>query len=219
MSSIVVAIVIIILSFSLYNTEFEGNYYNASDYYDFNVGLLTFGTTIFYFGTILLVVSSVLVLIMLVTLCCRAFKAKNEVALEYHKQHKKVLYEMLPLLVYIIFYLAVMFPMLSALMVYDRYIYIYKTIPNSAALRYGIEFIAELFAISFLGPGAAISLWSIGCSSTLIIHILIIQCYNKRQKKLNYHPNNNNGEDVTVGETTRIVNTNSETYYSLPTED
>ena len=41
----------------------------------------------------------------------------------------------------------------------------------------------------------------------------------KRQKKLNYHSNNNNGEDVTVGETTRIVNTNSETYYSLHTED
>ena len=95
-SSIAVAIVIIILIFSLYNTEFEGNYYNAShDFYDF--GLFKFGTAIFYFGIILIVVSSILVIIMVVTLCCRAFKAKNGIVSEYHKQHKKVLYEMLPL--------------------------------------------------------------------------------------------------------------------------
>ena len=215
-SSIAVAIVIIILSFSLYITEFEGNYYNAShDVYD--CGLYKFGTAIFYFGIILLVVSSVLVIIMVVTLCCRAFKAKNGIVLEYQKQHKKVLYEMLPLFVYIIFYLIVMFPMLSLLMIIDGNTY--ETIPNSTALRHAVLLIAEYLTISFFVPEIAIALWSIGSSSTLIIHILIVQCYKKHKKYKNHSNSNYNGEDVTVGETTTILNTCSETYFSLPTED
>ena len=80
---------------------------------------------------------------------------------------------MLPLLVYIIFYLVLMIPMLCTLMEMDGYIYIYEIMPNSAALRYmymyGIELIAGIFAATYFGPLIAISLWSIGCSSTLII--------------------------------------------------
>ena len=216
-SSVVVAVVIFILAMSLYESEFGRNNFYLSYYNDSNDGLFKFETSIFYLGLFLIVVSSVLVMIMAVTLCCRAFKTKNGVVSEYRKQHKKVLYEMLPLLVYIIFYLVVMFPMLSMLMLLNRNLY--ETIPNSNTLRIAITFFVEYFSASFIGAEAAISLWSIGCSSTLIIHILIVQCNKKRRKNLNYHSNNNNGENVTFGETTRILNTRSETYFSLTTED
>ena len=182
-SSVVIAIVIFILMMTLNDAIVESYSYNV-----FNVsyngsdtihGPFKIETVLFYLGIILLVVSSVLVIIMLVTLCCRPFKAKNGIVLEYHKQHKKVLYEMLPLLVYIIFYLVVMFPILSILVVTDPDFN--DTIQFSMAeiLFDYFEFFFEMF-----GAPIAIVLWSIGCSSTFIIPILIVQCYKKHKKKI-----------------------------------
>ena len=74
-----------------------------------------------------------------------------------------------------------MFPMLSLLMLIDGNTY--ETIPNSTALRHAVLLIAEYFVGYLYGPEIAISLWSIGCSSTLIVHILIVQCYKKHKKK------------------------------------
>ena len=217
-SSMVFAIVIFILMMTSYDEIVENYNYNSSNV-SYNGSYTTYGpykieTVLVCTGIILFAVPSVLVIIMVVTLCCRAFKAKNGIVSEYHKQHKKVLYEMLPLFVYIIFYLVVMFPMLSALIILDPNLI--GIFPNNNAKK---QFYQIAGSLILYGPVIAIALSSILCSSTLIVHILIIQCYKKHKRNLIYHPNNNNCEDVTIGETTRIVNTRSETYYSLPTED
>ena len=140
-----------------------------------------------------LLLTFVLVVVMVVTLCCRACRCIG-IASVNQKQHKKVLYEMMPLLVYPTLYVILM-------------------------SSFAVIFTAGLVegTMQYLSI-AAIFLWSISSSCGLIIHVSFV-LYNAKQKaKQQYRNSHDTREDVTIIETTTLVG-RSETYYSLPTED
>ena len=157
---------------------------------------------------VFLLLSSLLVIIMATVLCCRVFKRKKGIVSDPYKQHKKVLYEMMPLLVYPILLTLLSIPV-AVLSYYDVLWYTSGHIKTFSVFRAADNIVSTIM----------VSVSSVACSCALIIHVVVVLCIRKR-KKLRIHFNNsaNNGERETINETTnRYVP--SETYFPLPLED
>ena len=167
-----------------------------------------------------LVIVSLLMVVMGTILCHRACRRRKAVLSEYEKQHKKVLREMLPLLLYPIFFLLFTMP-ISGFAVYDivtpeyndTYMYNNTTITTP---EYYLEAPA-LFAQ--LAP-----CWSFTTSLLLISHLCVVRCINK--KKVSHFRNrgqrvrqqyNTEEGSVTINETTLLCQ-KSDTHFSAPTE-
>ena len=160
-------------------------------------------------ASFLLLISFLFVVVMVVTLCCRAIK-RIGIASVNQKQHKKVLYEMMPLLAYPIMYLILITPIIVLMVM---------TFFGVNVNRDDIEFYEDFFTFGIYGSPVAVLLWSITCSCALIIHVSIVLCNKKRKHKQEICPNGNDTrEGGTINETTTLVG-RSETYYSLPIED
>ena len=198
-SSIIVAVVICILTQrAAKNVDtYNNNISNASDisYHLLNKEFISLISV----ASFLLLPSYTLILVMVVTLCCRAIKG-NWIASVNQKQHKKVLYEMMPLLIYPVLYLLLMVPILSYMLV-DVEVHSFSTL-----------------IIFYKCFNAAIFLLPINSSCALIIHVSIVLYNTKRKAKQQYRSGSDTREDVTINRTTTLV-CRSETHYSLPTED
>ena len=209
-SSIIVAAVIFIVTLELAENDTKSFYSNASAnlnsnstfdnpfylHYEF-IALLSV-------ACFLLVISFLLVVIMVLTLCCRAIKGIGITSVN-QQQHKKVLYEMMPLLAYPLLYLILVTPLLS----YMVYTYI-------KPYYYDNEDDFSLYGV--YGTPLSILLWSITCSCALIIHVSIVLCNTKRKAKRKNPIGCESREAVTINETTSLVG-GSETHYSSPIED
>ena len=199
-SPVIVAVVTYILTQQIVKNADNNIFPNASHrYYQL---LKNEFIGLFSVYSFLLLLSFLLVVVMVVTLCCRASKGIG-IASVNQKQHKKVLYEMMPLLVYPVLYLLLMAPILSFMLTDINVVILYS--PSA-------------YMITYKGFIAAIFLFSITCSCALIIHVSIVLYNTKRKAKQQYRNGYNAGEDVTIHETTTLV-CRSETHYSLPTED
>ena len=196
-SSIIVAVVTYILTLQVAK-EVENNIFsNASDKSDQLLKNEFF--SLFSVGSFLLLPSYALIVVMVVTLCCRAIKGIGIASLN-QKQHKKVLYEMMPLLAYPVLYLLLMVPILSY-----------------SIIEFEVNSLSALI-IYYKYFSAAIFLLPINASCALIIHVSIVLYNTKRKAKQQYRNGYNTREDVTINRTTTLV-CRSETHYSLPTED
>ena len=192
-SSILVAIIIFIIVLST-SSKAPGQ---LDNYHPIQIVELIIGS----FSLLIILLVSTLVIIMGVTLCCRACKCKCS-GISYHgTQHKNLLYEMLPLLVYPILLLILVIPILYAAIDFS--------LPNERSS----DEIATLVISSIVGS----SLWSTACSCTLVIHVAIV-LYTKKTRKQDINFSTLNTKDrVTMRETSALVK--SETHYSLPVED
>lgn len=195
-SSIVVSIVVFILTLTLRIEEITNYRYDTSPASDW-IELLSLTCIVL----LLLLLSLPLIFIMGVTLCCRACETRNGVTSEHQNEHKTVLYEMVPLLVYPILYLVLSIPFLLYLISF---------------YAEGVYMDSLFFQICQFAPPVAVFFWNITCSCTLIIHVLIM-ISRKKPKILKRHRNDNpdTGQQVTVNETTALVL--SDTHFSLPT--
>ena len=154
---------------------------------------------------VILLLSSGLVITMATILCCRAYKRKNSIVPDHEKQHRKVLYEMMPLLAYPILLMLLSVPV-EILAYYDVLWY-------TSGHKYSTTFRAADSIASTIMVAVA----SIACSCALIIHVLVVLCIKKR-KKFTIQLNSANGERITINETTsRYIP--SETHFLLPLED
>ena len=204
-SSIIVAAIIFIVTLelkenntSIYsNASIDNN--NTDNYYD---NLQYEFIAMFSVASFLLLLSFLLVVVMMVTLCCRASEGIG-IASVNQKQHKKVLYEMMPLLVDPITFIISITTILSIMVIFNF------------EILYG----SILLGFALFGSPVAVLMWSITCSCALIIHVSIVLCNKKRKHKQEICPNGNDTrEGGTINETVTLVG-RSETYYSLPIED
>ena len=121
-----------------------------------------------------LVLVSLLMVVMGTIHCHRAYRRRNAVLSEYDKQHKKALCEMLPLLLYPIFFLLFAMP-ISGFAVYDfvkpEYFitYLYNTTITEYVLRAPALF--DVFA----------PIWSFTTSLLLISHLCVVRCISKKK--------------------------------------
>ena len=139
-----------------------------------------------------LVLTSWLIFTMGTVLCYRACRRRNLVLSEYDKQHKKVLCEMLPLLLYPIMFLLLTAP-IFALSVRDI------KFPSDSLFNSG-------YIISACAP-----IWSLSTSMFLIFHLCVVRYIRKRRllkirNALRYNRGQRLREEgsVTVNETTRL---------------
>ena len=154
-----------------------------------------------------LVLISLLIVVMGTILCHRACRRRSLVLSEYDKQHKKALYEMLPLLLYPILFLLFTIP----IFVSDSTVYI--TLNPSVA-----EISRWMFPI--FAP-----LWSFTTSLLLIFHLCVVRHVRKQNlqriknalHKVRLHREAEEGS-VTMNETTRLSQ-RSDTHFTLPIED
>ena len=157
---------------------------------------------------VILLLSTVLVITMATVLCCRAYRKKHGIESDHDKQHKKVLYEMMPLLVY---------PILLTLLSIPVEILAYYDVLWYTSFGHAKTFSA-FRAVDNIVSTIMVSLSSIACSCALIIHVLVVLCIKKRKKKRIHLNNTANGESRTINETTsRQIR--SETHFLLPLED
>ena len=168
-----------------------------------------------------LVIVSLLMVVMGTILCHRACRRRNALLSEYEKQHKKALREMLPLLLYPIFFLLFTMPIfgfaVEDTIVTPEYNYTYMynntTITGTGYNREGPVYFA-LFA----------PFWSFTTSLLLISHLCVVRCINK--KKVSQFRNRvqrvrqqyNTEGSVTINETTLLCQ-KSHTHFSAITED
>ena len=147
-----------------------------------------------------LVIVSLLMVVMGTILCHRACRRRNALLSEYDKQHKKALREMLPLLLYPIFFLLLATPLFAFAVDFDSYI-------MTASFLFGI-----------VAP-----FWSFTTSLLLISHLCVVRCIRKKkvlQNRVHGVRQQYKTEEgsVTINETTRLCQ-KSDTYFSAPTEN
>ena len=152
-----------------------------------------------------LVLISLFIVVMGTILCHRACRRRSLVLSEYDKQHKKALYEMLPLLLYPILFLLLTTPIFVYDVLFDAYYY-------SESSIYG------MFAI-------CAPLWSFTTSLLLIFHLCVVRHVRKQnlqQIKNALHKVRQQREaeegSVTVNVTTRLCQ-RSDTHFTLPVDD
>ena len=104
-----------------------------------------------------LVIISLLMVVMGTILCHRACRRRNALLSEYDKQHKKALREMLPLLLYPIFFLLLATPLFASAVVEKDTLL--------ASLLFGL-----------LAP-----FWSFTTSLLLISHLCVVRCIRKKK--------------------------------------
>ena len=110
----------------------------------------------------ILVLLSVLIIVMGTILCHRACRRRSLALSEYDKQHKKALYEMLPLLLYPILFLIITTPIFATAVLNMR----------TGADTYTMSIIAYsniYIVFSICGP-----LWSFTTSLLLIFHLCVV---------------------------------------------
>ena len=123
--------------------------------------------TIFIIIFAVLVIVSLLMVVMGTILCHRACRRRKAVLSEYDKQHKKALREMLPLLLYPIFFLLFTMPIFG-FAVYD----IHVTLDyNKTTMTEYTPIFFEVFA----------PFWSFTTSLLLISHLCVVRCINKKR--------------------------------------
>ena len=168
-----------------------------------------------------LVIVSLLMVVMGTILCHRACQRRNALLSDYDKQHKKALREMLPLLLYPIFFLLFTMPIFG-ITVYDfvtlgdNVTYVYNNTKITMP-EYYLE-APEFFAL--FAP-----CWSFTTSLLLISHLCDVRCINKRKvlqfrnrvQRVRQQYNTEEGS-VTINETTLLCQ-KSDTHFSAPTED
>ena len=156
-------------------------------------------------------------------LCHRACRRRNAILSEYDKQHKKVLREMLPLLLYPIFFLLFTMP-LSLKAVYDLGIqeynvtYMYMSHNTTMTFVGYIMWVPEFFEL--FAP-----FWSFTTSLLLISHLCVVRCISKKKvsqfrnrvQRVRQQYNTEEGS-VTINETTQLCR-KSDTHFSAPAED
>ena len=173
------------------------------------VGNICFRESIIYcvlFATLFL--TSLLIVTMGAVLCRRAYRGRTVALSEYDKQHKKALYELLPLLTYPIVFFLLALP-----------VFVIAVINLNAGndFDYAASLSALLFAI--LSP-----IWSFATSLLLILHIILVKriIKQKRLQRNNAHLATFNSyhacRDETWNETLRQFD-RSDTYFSSPVED
>ena len=151
-----------------------------------------------------LVLISVLIIVMGTILCHRACRRRSLALSEYDKQHKKALYEMLPLLLYPILFLLITTPIFAYAVLNMR------TVNN---LYFSDSY--SMFAI-------CAPLWSFTTSLLLIFHLCVVRHVRKQRirnslHKVRLHRDAEEGS-VTVNETTRLCQ-RSDTHFTTPVED
>ena len=152
-----------------------------------------------------LVLISLFIVAMGTILCHRACRRRSLALSEYDKQHKKALYEMLPLLLYPILFLLLTTPIFVYDVLFDAYYY-------SESSIYGY------FAV--FAP-----LWSFTTSLLLIFHLCVVRHVRKKNlqriinalHKVRLHREAEEGS-VTVNETTRLCQ-RSDTHFTSPVEE
>ena len=127
-------------------------------------------------------------------LCYRACRRRSVILSEYDKQHKKALYEMLPLLLYPIFFLLFTIPI----------------------------FVNNLLLSSSTIFGVCSPLWSFTTSLLLIFHLCVVRHVRKKTIKnaLAQVRSKRQGEEgsVTVNETTKLCNRSDAHFTTLVEE-
>ena len=170
--------------------------------------------TIFIIIFAVLVIVSLLMVVMGTILCHRACRRRNALLSEYDKQHKKALREMLPLLLYPIFFLLFTMPIFG-IAVYE----IDVTLDYNNATMTEYDFYTPLFFEAFA------PFWSFTTSLLLISHLCVVRCINKKKvsqfrngvQRVRQQCNTEEGS-VTINETTLLCQ-KSDTHFSAPTED
>ena len=155
----------------------------------------------------ILVLISLLIVVMGTILCHRACRRRNLALSEYDKQHKKVLYEMLPLLLYPIFFLLITTP-----------IFVNGVLDFTAIMDETNSSIYELFAI-------CAPLWSFTTSLLLIFHLCVVRHVRKQNlqriknalHKVRLQREAEEGS-VTVHETTKLCQ-RSDTHFTSPVDE
>ena len=168
-----------------------------------------------------LVIVSLLMVVMGTILCHRACRRRNAILSEYDKQHKKVLREMLPLLLYPIFFLLFTMPIL-VFAVYD-----FVTIGDNVTNMYNNTTITmtEYYLLAPLYFKLLAPFWSFTTSLLLISHLCVVRCINKKKvsqfrirvQRARQQYNTEEGL-ATINETTLLCQ-KSDTHFSAPTED
>ena len=124
-----------------------------------------------------LVIVSLLMVVMGTILCHRACRRRNALLSEYEKQHKKALREMLPLLLYPIFFL------LFTLAIFGFTVYDFVRLGDNVTHVYNNTKITmteySLAAPVFFGLFAPF--WSFTTSLLLISHLCVVRCINKKK--------------------------------------
>ena len=146
-----------------------------------------------------LVSMSCLIVTMGTVLFYRAYRRRNLVLSEYDKQHKKVLCEMLPLLLYPILFLLLTMP-----------IFAFSVIDLT-----GNYFLGQKTGFAFI---MCAPIWSFSTSLLFIFHLCAVRhIRKKRQKNSLLHWLVKEGS-VTTNDTTQLIQ-RSDTHFSSPTED
>ena len=164
-----------------------------------------------------LVIVSLLMVVMGTILSHRACRRRNALLSEYDKQHKKALCEMLPLLLYPIFFLLLATPLFGfTVLDFDKPDYYNLTYSN-----YTITMYTERRASIWFGIVAPF--WSFTTSLLLISHLCVVRCIRKKkvlQNRVHRFRQQYKTEEgsVTINETTRLCR-KSDTHFSAPTED
>ena len=157
-----------------------------------------------------LVLTSLLIVVMGTILCHRACRRRSLALSEYDKQHKKVLYEMLPLLLYPILFLLITTPIFG-FAVLDFTVAIYRLDDITSSIY---------FTFAICAP-----LWSFTTSLLLIFHLCVVRHVKKKnlqriKNALNKVRRQREAEEgsVTVNETTRLCQ-RSDTHFTSPIEE
>ena len=168
-----------------------------------------------------LVIISLLMVVMGTILCHRACRRRNAILSEYDKQHKKVLREILPLLLYPIFFLLFTMPIFF-FAAYDfgkpGYNDTYMSYNTTITMTEYYLVAPDVFAL--FAP-----IWSFTTSLLLISHLCVVRCINKKKvsqfrnrvQRVRQQYNTEEGS-VTINETIPLCQ-KSDTHFSAPTED
>ena len=168
-----------------------------------------------------LVIVSLLMVVMGTILCHRACRRRNALLSEYDKQHKKALCEMLPLLLYPIFFLLFTMPVFG-FAVYD----FVTTGDNVTYMSYNSTITMTEYNLEAPGFFELLApCWSFTTSLLLISHLCVVRCISKKKvsqfrnrvQRVRQQYNTEEGS-VTINETTRLCQ-KSHTHFSATTED
>ena len=173
---------------------------------------------IFIIIFVVLVIVSLVMVVMVTILCHRACRRRNALLSEYDKQHKKALYEMVPLLLYPIFFLLFTMPIFG-FTVYD-FVTLGDNVYSNTTITMTEYYQMAPTIFVLLAP-----CWSFTTSLLLISHLCVVRCINKRKvlqfrdrgQKFRQQYNTEEGS-ATINETTFLCH-KSHTHFSAPTED
>ena len=167
-----------------------------------------------------LVIVSLQMVVMGTILCHRVCRMRNAILSEYEKQHKKVLCEMLPLLLYPIFFL------LFTMVIFVFAVYDFGT-PGYNITYMSYNTTITMTGYNLMAPDSFQLLapcWSFTTSLLLISHLCVVRCINKKKvsqlknrvQRVRQQYNTEEGS-VTINETTLLCQ-KSDTHFSAPTE-